>query len=292
MTIHYESMKSLSEDQYNEVVRLLKNCEEHDKLEIASSINVSMISKADEPHLFFILAYDRAELVGFVGLYTFVDVTKVEIAGMVSPAYRRKGIFSTLLEKALTVCAERKVDEILFVCPEKSVEAKGLMKKLGAVYSFSEYTMEYDEGRNNKYNLESILLEKATSSDVPTITQLLLDGFGFGGDPKQVEPLLTRNITQEGYEVYIVKNDEKVFATLTISNEGASMYISAFTVSFEERGKGYGKKILQAAVELIRKNDRLKPIRLDVDVSNENALSLYEGVGFRTISGYDYYLNM
>ncbi|MED4016970.1 MULTISPECIES: GNAT family N-acetyltransferase [Sutcliffiella] len=291
MTIHYESMKSLSEDQYLEVVQLLKKCENHDKLEIASSINVSMISKADEPHLFFIMAYDRTELVGFVGLYTFVDVTKVEIAGMVAPAYRRKGIFSTLLEKALTVCAERKVDEILFVCPEKSVEAKGLMKKLGAVYSFSEYTMEYDDSYNKK-QLESLRLEKATSSDVPTITQLLLDGFGFGEDPKQVEPLLTRNITQDGYEVYIVKKDEKVFATLTISNEGTSMYISAFTVSFEERGKGYGKKILQAAVELIRKKDQSKPIRLDVDVSNENALSLYEGVGFRTISGYDYYLNM
>ena len=288
MNITFERTNKLNKDQFNDVITLLEQCENFDQVEIASSINVSMLENAEEKHLYFILGYVNSRLVSFLGLYSFIDSEKVEIAGMVHPNYRQQKIFTTMLKNGLTICKEKNAKEILFVCPSNSIASKELMKKLNAPYSFSEYTMELCEYVSDSRELEISLL-KAKTEDIENITSLLLDGFDFGGDHTNVKPLIERNLNKSGYNLFVVKDEEnKVYATLTVSDEKQSYYISAFTVEKSKRGQGLGRKILRATVELIRM-DNSKVIRLDVDVKNENALGLYEGLGFRKVSGYDYY---
>ncbi|WP_100333856.1 GNAT family N-acetyltransferase [Bacillus alkalisoli] len=288
MNILFEQTHNLNNEQFKDVIHLLERCESFDKVEIASSINVSMLENAEEKHLYFILGYENLRLVSFLGLYSFIDSEKIEIAGMVHPDFRQKKIFSTMLNSGLTICKERNAKEILFVCPSRSNAAKGLMKKLDAPYSFSEYTMELKEYVPILGESEITLL-KTEAEDIDIVTSLLLDGFDFGGDPESVKPLIRRNLNKSGYDLFVVKDEEnEVYATLTVSDEKQSYYISAFTVAKSKRGQGLGRKILRETVEHIRmRNSKL--IRLDVDVKNENALGLYEGVGFRKVSGYDYY---
>lgn len=287
----------LTQKEYQNVVRLLKECEKHDGFTVSASINLSMLQKAVGSHLDLLLSFDEegSKIIGFLGVYSFVVKTKVELAGMIHPDHRKAGRFTAMLTCALEICKERDADEILYVCPGTSAEAKSLMNKIEATYSFSEYTMEYfkekESGAENtilEHKLEFLLAEE---KDVEIIGNLLSDGFHFEHANDSVIPLLERNRTQEGFELYMIKYGGKEIATLTISNEESSMYISAFTVTPSKRGKGIGREILRNAIELIQNNYPGKKIRLDVDVKNSNALKMYEGIGFQKISGYDYFLH-
>jgi ribosomal protein S18 acetylase RimI-like enzyme len=287
----------LTQKEYQEVVQLLKECEKHDGFTVSASINLSMLQKAEGSHLDLLLCYDDegSMVVGFLGVYSFVVKTKVELAGMIHPDHRKAGRFTEMLNNALEICKERNADEILYVCPGTSAGAKSLMNKIEATYSFSEFTMEYrkemERGDENPILQQKIEFLLAEEKDVEIIANLLSDGFHFDHVNDTVTPLLERNRTQEGFELYIIKYGGKEIATLTISNEESSMYISAFTVTPTERGKGIGREILRRAIKLIQNNYPGKKIRLDVDVKNINALKLYEGVGFQKISGYDYFLH-
>lgn len=288
---------SLTHKEYQDVVKLMKECERQDGFTVSASINLSMLQRAEASHLDLLLNYEEkgSRLLGFLGVYSMVVKTKVELAGMIHPEYRKNGRFTVLLEKAMEIIKERDVDEILYVCPGESAEAKSLMNKIAATYSFSEYTMEYH--RNSESGNETSFLEQeiefllAQEKDVEIIGSLLSDGFHFEHSNDSVTPMLERNRTQEGFELYIIKYGGKEIATLTISNEESSMYISAFTVTPSERGKGIGRGILKKAIEHIQINFPGKKIRLDVDVKNSIALKLYESVGFQKESGYDYFLH-
>ncbi|MGM0836770.1 MAG: GNAT family N-acetyltransferase [Bacillota bacterium] len=287
----------LTQKEYQNVVQLLKECEKHDGFTVSASINLSMLQKAEGSHLDLLLSYDEegSKTIGFLGVYSFVVKTKVELAGMIHPDHRKAGRFTEMLTCALEICKKRDADEILYVCPGTSAEAKSLMNKIEATYSFSEYTMEYfkekESGAENTILEQKLEFLLAEEKDVEIIGNLLSDGFHFEHANDSVTPLLERNRTQEGFELYIIKYGGKEIATLTISNEESSMYISAFTVTPSKRGKGIGREILRNAIELIQNNYPGKKIRLDVDVKNSNALKMYEGIGFQKISGYDYFLH-
>jgi len=287
----------LTQKEYHDVVQLLKECEKHDGFTVSASINLSMLQKAEGSHLDLLLSYDEegSKVIGFLGVYSFIVKTKVELAGMIHPDHRKAGRFTEMLTCALEICKERDADEILYVCPETSAEGKSLMKKINATYSFSEYTMEYrketESGDENPFLQQKIEFFLAEEKDVEIIGNLLSDGFHFEHANDSVTPLLERNRTQEGFELYIIKYGDIEIATMTISDEESSMYISAFTVTPSKRGKGIGREILRNAIKLVQNKFPGKKIRLDVDVKNSNALKLYESVGFQIRSGYDYFMH-
>ncbi|CAG9620484.1 GNAT family N-acetyltransferase [Sutcliffiella rhizosphaerae] len=286
-----KKVSCLTQEEYSEVVELLSLCEQHDKLEISASINLSTLKKADDGQHTFFLAYEKEVLTSFLGMYSFVDPKKLEVAGMVHPAYRNQGKFSSLLKLAKKEASVREVDELLYVCPVESESAKIIVKKQSAVYSFSEFTMEYrKELHLPPYKNFDLSLNIALQSDVQIVSKLLIDGFGFGSTDEYVANLVKRNISQPGYELYLVTEKSEPIATATISNEGDAKYISAFTVVELKRGKGYGRAVLEELIKLVQTKEPAKPLRLDVDVKNELALKLYEDSGFRTTSGYDYYI--
>src|ERR1022692_4926230 len=70
-----------------------------------------------------VLWWEEDRLLGFLGLYAFGAPT-VEIAGMVDPAARRRGIATELLEAALPICRERGYQRALLVTPRGSVAGR------------------------------------------------------------------------------------------------------------------------------------------------------------------------
>lgn len=282
---------NLSKKEYEEVVNLLKKCEFHDGYEISASINLSMIKKGDTTHLGLILAREKNELIGFLGLFSFIDPKKIELAGMIHPEYRNQGKFSSLLESAKEMTRERDADEVFFVCPSKSDAAIHLALKMEATYVYSEFTMEYNEKFHKKYDcLQNMSIKTADLSEAGIIMKLLSDGFDVAPTDENVKSLIERNASNPGYELFLVHVDKTPIATITVSDEEESVYLSAFTINPDHRGKGYGRAILEKIVSDLKVRYPKKAIRLDVDVRNEGAIKLYEKAGFRVIDGYDYYL--
>jgi ribosomal protein S18 acetylase RimI-like enzyme len=72
-----------------------------------------------------VLWWENSRLVGFLGLYAFGGPT-VELAGMVHPDYRRRGIATKLLDEAIELCRQRGSHKILLVVPRTSPGGRAL----------------------------------------------------------------------------------------------------------------------------------------------------------------------
>ena len=281
----------LSKKEYQEVVELLKKCEVHDGFELSGSLNLSMIQKGDDNHLGLILAREENELVGFLGLFSFVDPKKIELAGMIHPEYRNQGKFSSLLESAKEMTRAIDADEVLLVCPANSDAAIHLALKIEATYVYSEFTMEYKEKFHKKYDcLQNMSIKRADLSEAAIVMKLLSEGFDVAPTDENVKSLIERNASNPGNELFLVHVNQSPIATITVSVEEESVYLSAFTITPDYRGKGYGRAILEKMVGDLKVRYPKKTIRLDVDVRNEGAIKLYENTGFKVIGGYEYYL--
>ena len=59
-------------------------------------------------------------------------------------------------------------------------------------------------------------------------------------------------------------------------------YITNIAVKTDERNKGYGSAIIKALIDEARTSD-VKAITLEVRVSNEKAIKLYQSFGFKSV---------
>jgi len=183
------------------------------------------------------------------------------------------------------------IDEVLFVCPVKSDAAIHLALKMEATYVYSEFTMEYNEKFHKKYDcMDNLSIKTADLSEVEIIMKLLSAGFDVAPTDENVKSLIERNASNPGCELFLVHVDQTPIATITVSEEEESVYLSAFTITPDYRGKGYGRAILEKVVRDLKVMYPKKSIRLDVDIRNEGAIKLYEKTGFKVIGGYEYYL--
>lgn len=62
--------------------------------------------------------------------------------------------------------------------------------------------------------------------------------------------------------------------------EESAAFIHSFYVNKEYRNKKIGKKLLQNVIDIL-KNSNIKKVELTVDPSNEPAIRLYRGAGFK-----------
>lgn len=76
-----------------------------------------------------------------------------------------------------------------------------------------------------------------------------------------------------------LKEDDNIVASLYVKKYKESYVIHDVFVLEDRRGKGYGKKIMEEILGLLRPKN--KPVYLYVDPSNKVAINLYEKIGFR-----------
>ena len=82
-------------------------------------------------------------LLGFFGIYGSGH-THLELAGMVDPDARRRGIGRALFEAALPIVKAHGVDRILAVVPRPSAAGKEFCRSFGMTYEHSEHALRLD----------------------------------------------------------------------------------------------------------------------------------------------------
>lgn len=80
-------------------------------------------------------------------------------------------------------------------------------------------------------------------------------------------------------DIYILKNKECLIGAVSIGGNE----IDDLIVYNKYQGLGYGKKLLNYAINKMQKNN-INPIKLHVAKWNEKALSLYESIGFQCVN--------
>ena len=90
-----------------------------------------------------------------------------------------------------------------------------------------------------------------------------------------------RGQLSRGYNYYIVQDGFRAIGFLGFYPRGDHLYLSKLYLSEGERGKGYGRKMLDFCVQNA-KNDGFNAIELNVNKKNASA-AIYERFGFKKL---------
>lgn len=269
----------LSMDQIEDIRKLEEACCKDEKLNM--KLNREMLCTRPSAEKNDLLCYAGNELIAFLGLYGIAeDGREIEITGMVHPGYRRKGIFTSLLNMAIGECARRGAERVLLIA-EKSVETgMGFIKSTKAGYAFSEYRMKCNLDSIFSFQGAGIQIRKGENKDYPEFISLDNSCFKAG---------LEESDAAEAYKTtYAAELEGKSVGKIGMIMEGEEGYIFGFAIKPEFRGKGYGREVLKLTLNRF-KSEQAKSVCLEVAVENENALTLYKTCGFREVSVYNYY---
>jgi ribosomal protein S18 acetylase RimI-like enzyme len=220
-------------------------------------------------------------LVGFVGLYAFGPPT-VELAGMVDPDWRRRGIATALLDAAIPICRDRGYEQALLVTPRSSAAGRGLALRRGATLEHSEHSLVL-LGAPREGPIDSrIRLRTATPTDAPGVSALLTAAFGSG--PSDV----LEQLSSQSERTLLVEVEGRAVATVRLTHDGDTGGVYGFAVDPAWQGRGIGRDVLRRVCRQLR-DEGAQRVHLEVAVDNDRALGLYTSIGFTQVSTEDYY---
>ncbi|GGO08938.1 GNAT family N-acetyltransferase [Saccharibacillus kuerlensis] len=98
----------------------------------------------------------------------------------------------------------------------------------------------------------------------------------------QSVPAITSQIEHQGYEYYLIRNEEAAVGYVAVKEDEGRLFLSKFYVKREDRGRGYASQA-NAFLEQLCRERRLSHIWLTVNRDNRSSIAVYEKKGFRTI---------
>ncbi|AZB42226.1 GNAT family N-acetyltransferase [Bacillus sp. FJAT-42376] len=271
----------LTKDQLSEIRDLQDECEAEDGIRL--KLNWDMLERRQDGIKQDFLVYDSNELAGFIGLYGFGN--KAELCGMVKPEYRRKGLFSSMLNEAWEEARKQGFHKILLNAPSSSESAKKFLASLQAVYVFSEHQMKWEGGPLTPS--DDVTLRLSTDQDIPFETGLEIDCFGF--TPIEADMYVNRVKLENREQFFIIEFKGEAVGKVRLAEEKEKeSWIYGFAVSPKHQKKGIGRQTLHRI--LSEETSKGRSVFLEVEAKNLHALKLYESVGFKAYDAQDYYL--
>jgi ribosomal protein S18 acetylase RimI-like enzyme len=228
-----------------------------------------------------LLWWEGGRLLGFLGIYGFES--SPELAGMVSPDARRRGIGTALLDAALPLCRARSDRRPLLIVPRSSPAGQRLALRRGGVLHHSEHALVLSGDPTGGSPERAITLRPATMADLPLVSRLLELGFG--------EPApsgLAARLDSPHERTAIVERDGAAVGTLRLRRDGDNASVYGFVIDPSWQGRGIGRAALRAACDQLRAEGAHR-IGLEVDLENERALTLYTSLGFAPVMTEDYF---
>ncbi|WP_277409431.1 GNAT family N-acetyltransferase [Lacrimispora xylanisolvens] len=301
----YLKLKSNLDQKDYELIHMLEiQCAQNDqvtlKLELDYKLSDAKNRTADTviSDINEFMYFNGEELIGYIGICSFGGITQpLEITGMVHPKYRRQGIFSKLMELVIEECRRRDAEGILALCDKKSISGQGFLKKISAVYKFSEFEMYLNHKSYEKVEKQrpsGITFRKAVNADATEITRQNMIYFGDdleeeNEDSEDSSILLPEEEEKRGMTIYIAEKEEKVIGKVNLQmSDSGTGGIYGLGVLPEFRGKGFGRAILTFGVEKL-KDANATEVMLQVAAENGTALNLYKSCGFQETSVMDYF---
>ncbi|BFU43647.1 GNAT family N-acetyltransferase [Krasilnikovia sp. MM14-A1004] len=224
-----------------------------------------------------ILWWDGERLLGFLGIYTHSAPT-IELAGMVDPDARRRGIGTALLDAALRVCREREHSSILLVVPRPSVAGRSLAQRRGGTLDHSEHALQLPGAPTEVPADPGVTIRAATAADQSAVRELMRSGFGW-------EPPLD---AAHDPDTLVVERDGRPIGTLRLSHDGDRVGVYGFAIHPDHQGRGIGRDVLHRVCREALAGGATA-VHLEVATDNDRALNLYTSLGFRPVMTEDYY---
>jgi ribosomal protein S18 acetylase RimI-like enzyme len=231
-----------------------------------------------------LLWWDGDRLLGFLGIYAH-GAPVLELAGMVDPGHRRRGIGSALLDAALQVCGGRPHTATLLIVPRTSAAGRALALRRGATLHHSEHALRLAGPPTEIPADPRVTVRAGTPQHLPAVYELLKLGFGWqppasGGGPDRPAPV--------DPDLLVIERDGTPVGTVRMIREGESAGIYGFVVHPDHQGRGIGRDVLHRLCRRARA-DGATSVNLEVATDNDRALHLYTSLGFAPVTTEDYY---
>jgi|GEM_PF-1880967 len=270
-----------SKEQINAIILLEQQCKQLDSVHLKADLD--HISKKDGDHA--LLCYRDGKLVGLLSWYASDTVTG-NINAIVHPQYRRQGVFSSLLNRAILDMKPQGINQLSYRVPQGLSPGLLTAQSLGAIYDRAEYSMQLVNEVLSVVEPPELTLSVAKDEDMEFMVTCSSQAFGDTED-------WTRNYfmqTNEPSRVnYIAWQDQKPVGLVRVNSINASTaFIHNFCILPADQGRKLGRTALSILVDLLRKQS-YTDIRLSVVTENKRALNLYRSVGFEVNSEYHYF---
>jgi ribosomal protein S18 acetylase RimI-like enzyme len=270
----------LTKEKLYEIKALQEICEKEGRLQLKLNFDMLESRTGNRKEDFFY--YEDGKLVGFLGSYYFGN--KVEICGMVHPDYRRRGIFSKLLEDALEEAKKREARTILLNAPTESESAKQFLKRIPCSLSMVEYQMKWQKTELSENPSVTV---RPSYSDEDLEAEIQLDVQCFGLNEKEARQYKQETKDLDSDLRLIIEAVGRTAGKIRLSEMNGEAWIYGFSIFPELQGKGIGRKALSKVVKM--EDEKGLSIFLEVEAKNAHALKLYESCGFISYHSQDYY---
>lgn len=283
--IEWHERAVLSAHEREEAWALAARCNAHDGTDLKLTYGQPGARPANIP--FCVLAYVAGRLVGYCAADVGGDD---EIAGMVDPDARRRGIGRELLRRVLAGSWRRGRGSALLITEEAVPAGAALAQSMGGELEMAELRLGLltpeDLVATAGKAAGQVTLRPATEADENTMAEILASGF----NERSVEHTRATIHAELHSARYLLGEAEgRPVGTLKVYVDPprrASIY--GFAVGAADQGRGYGREILIQTLALLL-NEGYLPITLEVLHENDRARALYTSSGMRPITTYAYY---
>lgn len=227
----------------------------------------------------FFLTYEEEQLVGLLTVYADDEAEEAELAILVHPDHRQKGIARQLFKTFQTETASYPITEVTFWTERAFLEKNpSLPEHWGLVENPDRDTWLVRE--RTSYPLSSrkdIVFDQATLENSEAIATFQSQVFD---NPYDVSLRYAREaIGDPDSLLYLLQKGEEVIASCTVDVSSDYNYLYGLAVLSSHQGQGYGTYLVQSIVNtLIGQND--KAFQIAVEDENVGARRLYEKIGF------------
>ncbi|MDO5410189.1 MAG: GNAT family N-acetyltransferase [Lachnospiraceae bacterium] len=281
-----KKLNKLNSKQIKNVLELIAQCRADEPTNIAPTLTNEGNFDPDLPCMF--LCEENGYLISFVSIF-MPSPYYGEVVGFTFPAARNRGYFMKTWLAALQTLGPHIEDmEIMFVTDGKSPSALKTFEALKMHYEYSEFVLAKDIVHNEKgLTLTAKPLDANDPADANAIFMLHTNIFA---DGKSETLTFIDSTKQECAQNFLaVGPDGKPVGLFHMALDGDRVFLFGVGVLPEYQRKGYGKQIVQLAMNLC--DETFKSMGLQVSSLNEEAMRLYKSCGFQEVNRLDYYFD-
>lgn len=231
---------------------------------------------------FAVLAYtEDNELLGFAAALDTIGLDSYEWSAFVHPAYRRLTIGSALAGGVTYGLEQRGAAEELaaFIC---DAAAKKFMESLGYQPDFQE--IEFAAEPLADFTIPEPLTVAPYNGELVALENMMAAAFD-----EEVIPVIHYNIDREDRDVFVLKQEEILVGSVTLSREECDLWITALAVAPAVQDRGYGKALLSWCRSYAGQQG-MDRIILEIETEND-AVEVYRKAGFIPVHSVEYWKN-
>ena len=273
-----QARNKLSQEELSEAKKLINCCQAYDGTYRDPYLSNMLNFNPDMPAFF--LYYEKGELVGLLTVYA--DDQDVEVAILVHPNHRRRGIARALYRSFEKETASYPIESVTFQTERVFLERHpDFVNNWGLVEDEETETWLGKDRRPYPLatvsNLDVLLADRSYQDQ---ISQLKFQAFSEEHESREVvDRYVAEALKDPESRLYILLKNGQVIGTCTVDLSSNTNYFYGLAIAELERGQGYGSYLAKSLVnQLIEQND--KEFQIAVEDSNVGAKRLYEKIGF------------